>query len=202
MNTTGKLVFALVLITGLAATGAAVELNARANTAPTIQLDAVVVTPASAPATIELAAVNVEPTQADWQYARAHGVDTPTAHIATAQPTIALAAIRVTPTQADWQYVRAQALGQPTATVASARETIELPAIRVRPTQADWHYAEAQASSLSNTGTASAEIAGSAGGVGAQILTEALNALAPGEFLNPGVALRTLGALVFGGNGR
>lgn len=106
MNTTGKLVFALVLITGLAVTGAAVEMQAGSPITPTIQLDAVVVTPASAPQTIKLAAVRVVPTQADREYARAHGLSLPVAGAASVSETIELAAVQVMPTPADWQYAR------------------------------------------------------------------------------------------------
>lgn len=113
MNTTGKLVFALVLAAGIAATGAAVKLDGHSRSAPstpTIQLDAVVVTPANVQETIELAAVRVVPNQADRQYAKAHGISLPATTVAaTALPTtIQLAAVHVTPSQADRQFLDAR----------------------------------------------------------------------------------------------
>lgn len=168
MNTTGKLVFALVIAAGIAATGAAVKLNAGSRTASTIQLDAVVVTPANAQKTIALAAVRVTPNQADRQYAKAHGVSLPVATVATAimPKTIELAAIRVTPSTAEWQSAQLQDPSLPVASLVPAADS------------------------------------DSFGETGAQVLMQAVSALAPGQFLNSSAVLRALNVLAFGGNGR
>lgn len=168
MNTTGKLVFALVIAAGIAATGAAVKLNAQSRTNSTIQLDAVVVTPADAQKTITLAAVQVTPNQADRQYAKAHGVSLPVTTVAAAAlpGTIELAAVRVTPSAAEWQSAQAQGPSLPVADLAPANDSESF------------------------------------GETGAQVLMQAVSALAPGQFLNSSAVLQALNVLAFGGNDR
>ena len=78
MNTTGKLIFALVISANLAAIAAvgAINLHRRATQeSQVIHLGTIVVTPADAETpVIELGTVVVTPTEADWRFAEAHGV--------------------------------------------------------------------------------------------------------------------------------
>lgn len=96
MNTTGKLIFALVIGANLAAIAAvsAVNLHRRAAAkAQVIELAKIVVTPVKVSADpIELGAIVVTPSEADWRYAEANGVRRP------ATTGVALAPIVVRPT--------------------------------------------------------------------------------------------------------
>ena len=87
MNTTGKLIFALVIAVNLTAIAAVSSMNPHRRAAPqtrVVHLQKIVVTPANAPwksptgdaeaQVIKLGTVVVTPTEADWRFAEAHGV--------------------------------------------------------------------------------------------------------------------------------
>lgn len=96
MNSTHKIIFAIVFainVTAIAAITAASVHQHSARQANTIELGAIVVTPADAEAgTVNLGAVLVTPNDADWRYAEVRGVQRPLA------TNIALAPITVQPT--------------------------------------------------------------------------------------------------------
>jgi len=96
MNTSRKVIFAIALALNLAAIGTttAVIMHRHAmQQANTIRLDAIVVTPADAEnSNVDLGAIVVMPSEDDWRYAQAHGVQRPV------MKSIALAPIRVQPT--------------------------------------------------------------------------------------------------------
>ncbi|MGH8362831.1 MAG: hypothetical protein ACRESQ_05720 [Gammaproteobacteria bacterium] len=118
MNTTGRMIFALVIAADLAAiaTVGAVNLHRRAvQETRVIELAKIVVTPAKATAEpIELAAIVVTPSDADWRYAEAHGVSRP------AMTSVALATVVVQPTAE--QVATMQLAGVVPATTAGAAE--------------------------------------------------------------------------------
>lgn len=188
MNTTGKFVFALVIVAGLAASGVAAHLDRHSpatSSVPTIRLDAVIVTPANdpwksptgdtTPETIELAAVRVTPADVEPE-------------------TIALAPVTVTPTEADWLYAEAHGVTRP---------AIALAPVVVTPTEADWLYAEARGVNQPTKALApisGAEADGEFGVV--PVVMQDLAAFKPGQYLNTGAALRVLDVLVFGNDGR
>lgn len=189
MNTAGKFVFALVIVAGFAASAVAAN-PARHSPAtsavPTIRLDAVVVTPADVEhETVALAPVVVTPTEADWLYVKAHGVN---------RPTIALAPVVATPTEADWRYAEVRGVNRP---------AIALAPIVVTPTEADWLYAEARGVNRP-TKKAFAPIseAEADGKFGVAPAIQDLAAFKPGQFLNTSAVLRLLDVLVFGDEGR
>ena len=81
MNSTGKLIFTLVIIANLTAIAVASGMNLHRRTveeARVIPLAKIVVTPPKAEVpSIELAPIVVIPTEADWRFAAAHGLRRP-----------------------------------------------------------------------------------------------------------------------------
>lgn len=78
MNITGKLIFALVIVTNLVATGFAAHMRMYLLDTPTIQLAKVVVAPANAePEVFDLTPITVTPIAEDWRDAKARGVNSP-----------------------------------------------------------------------------------------------------------------------------
>ena len=81
MNTTGKLIFALVITANLAAIATVTAMSRHAHATrdtQVIQLGKIVVTPANAETQpIQLGTVIVTPTESDWRFAKAHGVSRP-----------------------------------------------------------------------------------------------------------------------------
>ena len=78
MNSTGKLIFTLVIVANLTAIAVASGMNLHRRAveeARVIPLAKIVVTPLNAEAqSIELAPIVVTPTEADWRFAAAHGL--------------------------------------------------------------------------------------------------------------------------------
>lgn len=121
MNTTGKLIFALVIGANLAAIAAVSAVNLHrhaAAKAQVIELAKIVVTPVKVSADpIELGAIVVTPSEADWRYAEANGVRRP------ATTGVALAPIVVQPTAEQLTEVAAtQLAGNVPATTAGTTE--------------------------------------------------------------------------------
>ncbi|HKT31408.1 MAG TPA: hypothetical protein VJS89_02805 [Gammaproteobacteria bacterium] len=122
MSTTGKLIFALVITANLAAIAAvsAVKLHARAaHETQVIELAPIVVTPAKVAAEpIKLGAIVVTPSEADWRYAEANGVNRP------GTASVALAPIVVQPTAEQLTEVAALQLADtaPATTTGTAED--------------------------------------------------------------------------------
>src|SRR5574340_1002192 len=91
MNSTGKLIFTLVIIANLTAIAVASGMNLHRRTveeARVIPLAKIVVTPPKAEVpSIELAPIVVIPTEADWRFAEAHGLSRPGSEGATGSAT-------------------------------------------------------------------------------------------------------------------
>ncbi|MBU6421521.1 MAG: hypothetical protein KGQ62_05490, partial [Gammaproteobacteria bacterium] len=87
MNSTGKLIFTLVIAANLTAIAVASGMNLHRRAveeARVIPLAKIVVTPPNAEAqSVELATIVVTPTEADWRFAAAHGLRRPGSDSAT-----------------------------------------------------------------------------------------------------------------------